>query len=203
MASARQHGSDDQGDRARTCRRRRSHLPLGAEKILSQTPGRARQGRNAVLLHHAGADCGDRSVQTDRRLYRQRADAVRAQRMGSRRQGGVRTVCRLCAAPGAEFLALRRQAHAGRAHRVDRDAGPRHRLGRASERRSGLVGNPDGRPRAGAEEEPQRHGRHRRSARQHRQLPHEPLASALQRRARAPRDPHGDEPGRLHARGRG
>src|SRR5215831_5895669 len=51
----------------------------GAEKTLSETLGRARQGRNAVLLHHAGADCGDRSVQTDRRLCRQRPDAVRAQ----------------------------------------------------------------------------------------------------------------------------
>src|SRR5262245_51515255 len=143
MASARQHGSDDQGDRARTVRRRRPHLSLGAEKTLSEATHGARQGRNAVLLHHAGAHRGNRSVQTDRRVCRQRADAVRARRMGSRRPGGVRTVCRLCAAPGAEFVALRRQEHAARPHRVDRDARSRHRLRRASEWRSGLVGNAD------------------------------------------------------------
>ena len=45
-------------------------------------------------------------------------------------------------------------------------------------------------------------GRYRRPAGQHRQLPHEPPASALQRRAGAPRGPDGDEPGRLHARRR-
>src|SRR5215472_4851570 len=128
MASARQHGSDDEGDRARTCRRRRSHLPLGAEKTLSEAIGGARQGRNAFLLHHAGAHRSNRSVQSDRRVCRQRADAVRARRMDPRRQGGVRTVRQLYAAPGAEFVALRRQAHAARAHRVDRDARSRHRL---------------------------------------------------------------------------
>ena len=37
---------------------------------------------------------------------------------------------------------------------------------------------------------------------QHRQLPHEPPVPAFQRRAGAPRDPDGDEPGRLHARSR-
>jgi peptide/nickel transport system substrate-binding protein len=42
--------------------------------------------------------------------------------------------------------------------------------------------------------------RHRRSARQHRQLPHEPPAPALQRRAGPPRGDDGAEPGRLHAR---
>src|SRR5256885_106928 len=90
MASARQHGSDDQGDRARTCRRRRSHLQLGTEKTLSEALGRARPGRNAVLLHHAGADCGDRAVHTDRRLYRQGTAADTEQRVDPRRPGGVR-----------------------------------------------------------------------------------------------------------------
>ena len=50
------------------------------------------------------------------------------------------------------------------------------------------------------QEEPQRRGRHRRSARQHRHLPHEPPASAVQRREGAARGADGARPGRVHAR---
>ncbi len=60
-------------------------------------------------------------------------------------------------------------------------------IGRAAERRGRLVGEPHHRPRAVAQEEPQHQRRYRRSARQHRFVPDEPPASALQRCEGAPR----------------
>ena len=60
--------------------------------------------------------------------------------------------------------------------------------------------NPDHRSRPAAEEEPQHLGRYRRSARQHRHVPHEPPVSALQRREGAARRADGARPGRIHAR---
>ena len=62
------------------------------------------------------------------------------------------------------------------------------------------MGDADPRSRAGAQEEQEHPGRHRRSARQHRLVPHEPHAPALQQREGAARRADGAEPGRLHAR---
>ena len=129
-----------------------------------------------------------------------RPDEVRQERMGARRQGGVREVRRLPAAPGEGLVARRRQEHAGRPHRMGHHARSGDRVGGAAERRSRLVGEPDLRSRAGAQAQPQRRGRYRRSARQHRHLPHEPPASAVQRREGAPRGADGARSGRVHAR---
>ena len=68
---------------------------------------------------------------------------------------------------------------------------PATAVGGAAERRGRLVGEPDPRSRAGAQAQPQHQGRYRRSARQHRRLPHEPPASALQQREGAPRGADG------------
>ncbi len=117
------------------------------------------------LFHHAGADRRDRSVQVDQRICRQRPDEARSRRMGPGRQGGVREVFRLRAAPGTELVGRGRQTDAGRAHRMDHDAGPGHCIRRAAERRGRLVGDADRRPRPVAAQEPQHRRRYRRPAR--------------------------------------
>ena len=96
---------------------------------------------DAVLLRHAGADRRDRSVPADPRICRQRADALYQGRMEPGRQGGVREIPRLRAAPGTGILARRRQADRHGPHRMDRDPRPRHRRLGAANRGSGLVGD--------------------------------------------------------------
>jgi peptide/nickel transport system substrate-binding protein len=142
---------------------------------------------------------GHRPVQADHRVYRLRPDAVRARRVGPGREGRVREVPRLRAAPGAGLLARRRQADPRGPDRVGHHAGPGNGRRRASERRGGLVGEPALRPRSAAQEEPEHQRRYRRPARQYRLVPHEHAAPALRQREGAPRGPDRHEPGRLHA----
>ena len=174
---------------------------MGARQALSQDHLCARQGRHALLLHHAGAPRQDRPLQADRRVRRLRPDAVRARRLEAGRARSLREVQGLCAAQRAGRVVVGRQGHARRPHRVGDHARSRHRLGGAAERRDRLVGDADPRPGARAQAQPQHQGRHRRPARQHRRLPAEPHAPALQRREGAPRRADGAEPGGLHARG--
>src|SRR5258707_1367434 len=82
---------------------------------------------------------------------------------------------------------------------MDRDPGSCHGGGRAAERGGRLVGESDHRSRARAEEGPQYQRRYRRPARQHRCLPDEPPAPALQRCESATCYTRGPQPGRLHA----
>ena len=86
-------------------------------------------GKNnyALRLHHAGAHRPDRSVQADHRICRLGPDEVRQERVGARRQGGVREIRRLRAAAGEGVLARRRQADAGRPRRMGGDPGSRPR----------------------------------------------------------------------------
>ena len=98
LDSARLHGADDQGAAEGARCRRRPHRQAGAVRALSEDAVRARQEQYADRLHHAGADRQDRPVPADHRVRRQRADEVRARRVGAGRQGGVREVRRLPAA---------------------------------------------------------------------------------------------------------
>ena len=75
---------------------------------------------------------------------------LRPRRMGSGRQGGVREVRRLRAPSRAGLWLAGGKRMLRRPHRMDRDARPGHRLGRAAERRGRLVGEPDRRPRPAA-----------------------------------------------------
>ena len=182
------HGPDAQGDPEGADRGRRPHLQVGAQEALSEDAVRARQEQStpmAFIMPERIAKT-DPFKQIEEYIGRGPMKFVEG-RMGAGRQGGVREVRRLPAAPGAGILARRRQEDAGRPHRVGDHAGSGDRLGGAAERRGRLVGEPDLRSRAGAQAQPQRRGRHRRPARQHRHLPHEPPASAVQRRAGAPR----------------
>ena len=168
LVGARSDGPDDQGDPERAHRRRRPDLQMGAEEALSEDAAGARQEQFALRLHHAGAHRQDRPVQADQRICRLGPDEVRQERVGARRQSGVRKIRRLRAAAGEGVVARRRQADAGRSHRMGGDPGSCHGGGRAAERRDRLVGKSDPRSRAGAAEEPQHQRRHRRPARQYR-----------------------------------
>jgi peptide/nickel transport system substrate-binding protein len=64
-------------------------------------------------------------------------------RVGARRQGGIREICRLRAATGTRILARGRQAHRFGSHRMGDYSRPDHRHCGASKRGGGLAGIPD------------------------------------------------------------
>ena len=152
-----------------------------------------------MLLYHARPDRRDRSLQANQRTCRQRADALRQERMAARCQGRIREVRGLQPTAGIRLLARGRKADTRRASGMGGDLRPGHRCGSAAKRRSRLVGAAAARLDSDLAEEPQRRSRHSRSSRVHRHVVHEPPVPAIQRHEGAPRDPASHEPGRLHA----
>ena len=203
LVEPRRHGPDAEGDpegaRSRSttapssgcCRSPIPKMLLALGKV--GTP---------VLLHHARAPRQDRPLQADRGVCRLGPHEVRARRLEARCARSLREVQGLRAAQRAEQLVVGRQGGQLRPHRVGHHARSRHRIGGAAERRDRLVGGAAHRSRAGAQAQPQHQGRHRRSARQHRRLPAQPHAPALQQHQGAAGRAGGAEPGRLHARRR-
>ena len=197
---ARSHGPDDQGDPERADRRRRRTFKWALKapypKMLFAL------GKNSTPMAFI---MPERIAKTDpfkqiTEYIGSRPHEVRASEWVPGAKAVFEKFADYVPRAGAGILARRRQADAGRPHRMGHHARSRDGGGRAAERRGRLVGEPDPRPRAGAQEEPQHQGRHRRPARQHRLVPHEPPASALQRREGAARRADGAQPGRLHAR---
>ncbi len=80
---SRRHGPDAEGHPEGAHRGRRPHLQVGAVEALSEDDLCARQGRHALLLHHAGAHRQDRPLQADRGVRRLGPDEVRARATGS------------------------------------------------------------------------------------------------------------------------
>jgi hypothetical protein len=102
--------------------------------------------------------------------------------------------------PGARAVFEKFSDYVSRPEPASWLAGGKRIRGRsAAERRGGLVGATASRPGAGVAGKPQSQSRHFRPARLGRHAVHEPSIPTVQRRAGAPRDPGGDEPGRLHA----
>ena len=172
-----------------------------AEEAVPAADRRDRRMQNCV--HDAGAAGEDRSVQGDHRDHRLRPVPLPEGRIRRRQQRRLGEVRRLRAAAGAGGMDLGRQDRQLPAHRVEDHPRCVHRIGRAAERRGGLVRAGAGRPRAAAEAQ-QRH-RHRavQPAGLHRRHAVQPPAPAVQRRSAAPRGAGGGEPGRLHARDHG
>ncbi len=180
----------------------RPHVPLPVEPAVSENAVRAGQEQHALPVHHAGAHRADRSVQADHRICRLRPDAVQARRVGARlaKAAFEKFADYVPRAEPASWLSGGKRMYFDRIEwQILPDA--RHRLGRAAERRGGLVGDAAAGPRAAAEADAGPDGGYRRSARQYRIVPYQSPVSAVQRRAGAPGGADRAQPGRLHGRG--
>ena len=184
----------------RTRRHRRPQLRVPPEEAVPAARARPRQAHRQCLLHHAGADREDRTLQADRRIHRLRSLRVQSQRMDPGCARHVQALRRLRAAAGAAELRRRRQAGELRAHRVEHHHRRRHVFRRHPVGRGGVVADAHRRSAAAAAQGARRGGGAARRFRRRRLHALQHAASAVRQREAAPRSAAGDQSGGFHER---